>query len=437
MKRKPETSESSVSSYSGTKEQHPGKSYMMPLFLGTIGFLVYYGLFSSFDKTRGYVKDEVVRTLAGVWKLAFFAIIMWSVSDAATLKRKRFVSIGAGMAACGAALLLGVEGLPSIRESLTTRLLIEGVEAIGEALICAGLVAYIRVGTAGDDWRYFRQTTALRIGQNSGMVAALLATGLWDFPKRYSMALLAGRIGIAILLIMMFRTTAINDAPHQVINQKKSSVTARRFYIDVIIGTCAYALFYLVVIGPSAVVNQYQASGMMRWALVLNGGFAAASMITIYFLSKNARKYMPAQRAILKFETRAAVGVIVVIAVWMISLWSIARSSTQTSFCILSLICSGGVLGLFSTAAYVLGELSSGLHGKPELRTRQIVSYLGWARSGPFAALVLISFTKLLQKWEVSWWINVTILESAVLIGSAGVVLGVMQKRNVNFKRRE
>lgn len=432
MKRVPEILELAGDPQIAIEEQPQVQHYLTPLYLATIGFFIYYGLFASVGRTKYYDQNNPLQTLAGVWKLAIFTITMWRVSGAATLNRKRSVLVGTGVAVCGASLLLVVESLYPAWRTLTVRLLVEGVEACGEALICAGLVAYIRAGTAGDDWRYFRQTTALRIGQNSGMVFALIANGCWDaFPQGYPMVLWAMRVLVAMLLIRLVKSVVIRDHPRREIKPEKPSVTRKRFCLDVIAGACAYALFFLVIFGPSSVAAPDTYA--LKLPLGLNGGFAAASMITIYLLSENARRWIPDQDALLKFESMAALGAIVVIAIWMVSLWPFARLSENAGFWKWSLIGSGGVLGLFTTITYVFGELSSGLHGKPEHRAGQIVSYLGWARLGPFAALVMISITKLLSE-RMPWWVTIAILESTVLIGSVGVALGVAQKQKWKIK---
>ena len=150
-------------------------SNVTPFFLGLLGFLVYYGLFASFDRTKDWVSHDALRTLASVWKLLVFSITIWRVGDYARTNRRRFLLWGATLAVCGSALVFVIEGLLPSGQQVFGRLLVESIEAVGEALICAGLVSHVREETLGNDWRYFRITTGLRVGQNTGMVLGILA----------------------------------------------------------------------------------------------------------------------------------------------------------------------------------------------------------------------------------------------------------------------
>src|ERR1044072_5694644 len=191
-------------------------SNVTPFFLGVLGFLVYYGLFASFDRTRGYVDEGVSQLVGTLWKRGIFSITMWRVGDAARTSRKLFLTLGGAFAVGGSALLLAIEmvcpkGFP-LSAQVGMRFLVEGIEAVGEALICAGLVAHIREQTKGNDWRYFRITTALRVGQNTGMVMALLLRDLWTtFTQGYAIILLGMRVGVGILLLQMLQADMIRD----------------------------------------------------------------------------------------------------------------------------------------------------------------------------------------------------------------------------------
>lgn len=403
-------------------------SNVTPFFLGVLGFLVYYGLFSSFDRTRGYTGEGVPQLVGTMWKLGIFSITMWRVGDAARTSRKLYLTLGGAFAVSGSALLLAIEMLcpkgfpPSAQVGM--RFMVEGIEAIGEAFICAGLVAHVREKTIGKDWRYFRVTTALRVGQNTGMVLALLFRDLWTtFTQGYAIILLGMRVGVGILLLQMIQTDTIRNYPRRFEQREKAKITWSRLLLDVIVGASSYALFYLVAMGPSVILKSHYAKVN---ALALNGAFAMIAMVAIYLLAGNANKDRPAKWALLKIEIVAAAGGVVVIAVWMISfVFSISGSTFL-------LISTAGLLGLFTTSTYVLSELSSGLYGKPKNQSAQIVAYFGLARLGPIIALVMILLTEAAKKYAL--WSAVAILEVSVALGCAGIVLGVLKKWKLEEK---
>jgi MFS family permease len=404
-------------------------SNVTPFFLGLLGFLVYYGLFASFDRTTGWVSHEALRTVASVWKLLVFSITMWRVGDYARTNRKRFFLWGATFAVFGSALLLVLQIWSPSGQQMFSRLLVESIEAVGEALICAGLVSHVREETLGNDWRYFRITTGLRVGQNTGMVLAILAgIYLWGWiPRGYSIALLGLRIGVAILLIRMVRTGLIRDYPRQHVIRRRCAMTLKVLFFDVIVGACSYALFFLVAMGPSVAIDQkrYQ----VHSAFALNGAFALIAMVIIHLLASNVHNSMPAKRALLKFEIRATIGAVMVIASWMILFWT--SISGDTFFL---LVCAG-LLGLFTTSTYVLSELSSGLYGKPKDQTAQLVSYFGLARFGQIASLVMILLSKQAKMAEMlSEKTAAAIVEICVALGCAGIVLGVVKKWKLDEK---
>ena len=403
-------------------------SNVTPVFLGVLGFLVYYGLFASFDRTRGYVNEGPLQLVGTMWKLGIFSATMWRVGEAARTSRKLYLSLGGAFAIVGSALLLAIEifspaGTPASAPAslqVALRFLVEGIEAVGEAFICAGLVAHVREETMGNDWRYFRVTTALRVGQNTGMVLTLfLGTRLelWKhYAEQYATVLLGMRVCVALLLLRMIRGSALANLPR--VKREKKSVTLDRLVLDVTMGASAYALFYLVAIGPSSLVQGYDKCQ----AIALNGAFALIAMIAIYLLANNADKQLPAKSALLKIESIAVIGGVVVIAGWMISLWY------RTPY---SLLIGAGLLGLFTTSTYVLSELSSGLYGNPKNQAAQIVSYFGLSRLGPIVALVTILLTQAAH--------SAVPLSTAAVLGCAGIVLGVVQKWRIESKggRRE
>jgi MFS family permease len=404
-------------------------SNVTPVFLGLLGFLVYYGLFASFDRTKGWVTHDVLRTVASVWKLLVFSITMWRVGDYARTNRRRFFLWGATLGVCGSALLLFMKGISPSGQQMLARLLVESIEAVGEALISAGLVSHVREETLGNDWRYFRITTGLRVGQNTGMVLAILAgTILWDrFPRDYSIALLGLRIGVAILLIRMVKTGLIRDEPGQPVIRRRCALTLKVLFFDVIVGASSYALFFLVSMGPSVVINHDRYE--VPKALALNGAFALIAMVAIHLLAKNVNTSMPARRALLKFEIRATIGAVLVIASWMILFWT--SISGDTFF----LLVSAGLLGLFTTSTYVLSELSSGLYGKPKDQAAQLVSYFGLARLGPIVSLVMILLSKEAKAADMlSDKTAAAIVEICVALGCMGIVLGVVKKWKLDEK---
>ena len=398
-------------------------SNVTPVFLGVLGFLVYYGLFASFDRTRGYVNEGPLQLVGTMWKLGIFSATMWRVGEAARTSRKLYLSLGGAFAIVGSALLLAIElfspsGTPASTPAspqVALRFLVEGIEAVGEAFICAGLVAHVREETLGNDWRYFRVTTALRVGQNTGMVLTLfLGTRLqlWaHFAQQYATVLLGMRVCVALLLLRMIRGGAIRNLPR--VKREKKAVTLDRLVLDVTIGASAYALFYLVAIGPSSLVAGYDKCQ----AIALNGAFALIAMIAIYLLANNADKKMPAKFALLKIESIAVIGGVVVIGGWMISLWY------RTPY---SLLIGAGLLGLFTTSTYVLSELSSGLYGNPKNQAAQIVSFFGLSRLGPIVALVTILLTQAAH--------SAVPLSTAAVLGCAGIVVGVVQKWRIESK---
>jgi hypothetical protein len=205
----------------------------------------------------------------------------------------------------------------------------------------------------------------------------------------------------------MIRIGALRDDPRGLIAREKSEVTWDRLVLDVIIGASSYALFYLVAIGPSVLVNNYDKCP----AIALNGAFALVAMVAIYLLANNADKKMPAKFVLLKIESIAVIGGVVVIAGWMVSLWYRIPDS---------LLIGAGLLGLFTTSTYVLSELSSGLYGNPGNQSAQIVSYFGLSRLGPVIALVTILLTQLAN--------SALPLSTAAALGCTGIVLGVVQK---------
>lgn len=390
-------------------------SNITPVSVAVLGFLVYYGLFASFDRTVGYVDNSNLRLIATMWKLVVFSSTMWGVSTAARSNRKRFLLLGAVFAVCGSALLLAIEHFsPSELQTwpyLLKRPLVEGIEAVGEALICAGLVAHVREETSGDDWRYFRVTTALRVGQNTGMVLSLFLGSHWqlwkNFAQDYAVVLLGMRVGVAVLVVRMIRMGALRNEPGEMVVREKSEVTWDRLILDVIIGASSYALFYLIAIGPSVLVKDYEKCP----AIALNGAFALIAMVTIYLLANNADKKKPPMLALLKIESIAVIGGVAVIAGWMVSLWYRVPDS---------LLMGAGLLGLFTTSTYVLSELSTGLYGNPKNQSAQIVSYFGLSRLGPVVALVTILLTQLAN--------SALPLSTAAALGCTGIVLGVVQK---------
>jgi hypothetical protein len=399
-------------------------SNVTPVFLGVLGFLVYYGLFASFDRTRGFVNEGPLQLVGTMWKLGIFSATMWRVGEAARTSRKLYLSLGGAFAIGGSALLLAIEifspnETPASAQA-ALRFLVEGIEAVGEAFICAGLVAHVREETLGNDWRYFRVTTALRVGQNTGMVLTLfLGTRLelWKhYAEQYATVLLGMRVCVALLLLRMIRGSALANLPR--VKREKKAVTLDRLVLDVTMGASAYALFYLVAIGPSTLVQGYDKCQ----AIALNGAFALIAMVVIYVLANNADKQLPAKFALLKIESIAVIGGVVVIAGWMISLWYRTPSS---------LLIGAGLLGLFTTSTYVLSELSSGLYGNPKNQAAQIVSYFGLSRLGPIVALVTILLTQAAH--------SAVPLSTAAVLGCAGIVLGVVQKWRIESKggRRE
>src|ERR1043165_2342887 len=399
-------------------------SNVTPVFLGVLGFLVYYGLFASFDRTRGFVNEGPLQLVGTMWKLGIFSATMWRVGEAARTSRKLYLSLGGAFAIGGSALLLAIEifspnETPASAQA-ALRFLVEGIEAVGEAFICAGLVAHVREETLGNDWRYFRVTTALRVGQNTGMVLTLfLGTRLelWKhYAEQYATVLLGMRVCVALLLLRMIRGSALANLPR--VKREKKAVTLDRLVLDVTMGASAYALFYLVAIGPSTLVQGYDKCQ----AIALHGAFALIAMVVIYVLANNADKQLPAKFALLKIESIAVIGGVVVIAGWMISLWY------RTPY---SLLVGAGLLGLFTTSTYVLSELSSGLYGNPKNQDAQIVSYFGLSRLGPIVALVTILLTQAAH--------SAVPLSTAAVLGCAGIVLGVVQKWRIESKggRRE
>ena len=404
-------------------------SNVTPFFLGLRGFLVYYGLFASFDRTKDWVSHDALRTLASVWKLLVFSITMWRVGDYARTNRRRFLLWGATLAVCGSALVFVIEGLLPSGQQVFGRLLVESIEAVGEALICAGLVSHVREETLGNDWRYFRITTGLRVGQNTGMVLGILAgTTLWSsIPREYSIALLGLRVGVAILLVRMVRTGLIRDYPGQQVIRRRCALTLKVLFFDVIVGACSYALFFLVAMGPSVAIDHDRYK--VPKAFALNGAFALLAMVIIHLLAKNVQNSIPARRALLKFEIRATIGAVLVIASWMILFWTSISGGT------FFLLVSAGLLGLFTTSTYVLSELSSGLYGKPKDQTAQLVSYFGLARLGPIVSLVMILLSKEAKAAEMlSDTTAVAIVEICVALGCAGIVLGVLKKWKLDEK---
>jgi hypothetical protein len=175
--------------------------------------------------------------------------------------------------------------------------------------------------------------------------------------------------------------------------------------------------------GPAVILKGHYAKVD---ALALNGAFAMIAMVTIYLLARNANKERPARWALLKIEIVAATGGVVVIAVWMISF--VFSISGSTFF----LIATAGLLGLFTTATYVLSELSSGLYGRPNNQAAQIVAYFGLSRLGPIIALGMILVTQAAKSFAM--WSAVAILETSVALGCAGIVLGVVKKWKLEGK---
>lgn len=389
--------------------------------MGIIGLLVYYGLFASYGRLPSFFQEIPEARPLGIPKLIVFALTMWFVAKRAAERRVQYVVLGAIIAIIGSLLLVVIENrwLPlDLASKLIVRMSVEGIEAVGEALITAGLVAFIRLETSGHNLQYFRGTTSLRIGQNAGMVLAVLA-GYLFWPEQsggYSVALLILRV-IALFLVLQFvRARLIDDRVRFLTRPTPDNRlgTKERFRLDALIGTLSYALFYLVAIGSPVIL------GYRPWAfLALNGGFAVLAMCGIFLMSPSARPHLSVRRMLLTIQTVAAIGAGVVIGFWIVSLWLSTGSPISSRWVLLS----AGVLGFFTTATYVIGELSSGLHGKPANRSGQIIHYFALSRTGPVAVLLLILWLPVRSSVSIT---------TVAIIGAvcwAGVIGGVVGKR--------
>ena len=148
--------------------------------------------------------------------------------------------------------------------------------------------------------------------------------------------------------------------------------------LDVIVGASASGLFYLIVFGPMVlfenadITKQYD----QAFTLELNGCFSILSLLIILiFVNLASSKYgftLSFDRIVL-FAKKA---LILNAMFWMVAIIVFYYHPAGASL----LYLAGGVLGLFSTSSYVFGELNSGISGRKDMRTKQVLIYLGLVR---------------------------------------------------------
>jgi hypothetical protein len=352
-----------------------------PLWATLIGFLVYLGLFASYLRYS---------TVLSVWKLLVFTFVLWWVSEHAAAKRRQYLTRGAVTVLVGSLLAALIEShwLPKVSEGgVIARLLVEGTEAFGEALITAGLTAFIRNETISRDGMYFRETTALRLGQTVGIVvAAQCFEWLW---RKHSLSSLVGLVVLRVLVLLMILRFVCKRSVADPSNNETDSGTENlnaittRLRRDLLVGTASYALFFLTAFGAPAVLQDGREK-----ILLVNGAFAIVSMCVIFFASYTARGRTATKQTLLTFQTITGTSTLIVTLFWTVALWLAVLAPKHEATMWLEL--AVGALGFCTTSTYVIGELSSGLHGKQSQRSRQIASYLARARLGPIVALMLI-----------------------------------------------
>jgi hypothetical protein len=400
------------------------KYFVPPAFVALFGFLVYFTLFGSFSRERdpmkvlpGNLNKEWLYSLYSIWKIVVFSFTIWFVNSKAHFTWKNNLFIGCLMTLVAAGLLFFFSYNNNLN-SAPSMFFVDGVSAIGEGLLSAGIVTYVRGYSSNDDFSYSNLTAFLRIGQNCGMVASLfMCKKLWEYlPNAYPALLMLCPFTI-LALSVYFKRIAKGMPPIVCkIENVKLKMNAR-LMMNIIVGACASGLFYLIAFGPMVLFGKEE-TYKSSTTLEINGLFSVASMVVILIIFYLIRTKYGFKLSFEKMVLQTKIALILMVMFWMLSLM-LAYSDHSMVYLI---YITGGVLGLFSTSSYLFGELNSGIKGKKELQTKQVLAYLGFARIGPMISLIIIAVCRFFIDLKLMEnWFAVLLIEFIVLLAITGI----------------
>jgi MFS family permease len=353
------------------------------------GALVYFTLFESFGRDRELITERLkserwLLPLCLMGKIVVFSITIFLAGRKSRNTWKKNLIWGASLACIGSFLLIFSSS--NFKDSLAYIFIVETISAIGEGLVAAGIVTYIRM-YFDNSYAYSKYTVYLRIGQNIGMTAAIFVGSELqeDFSLYYNISLFACAACILILSIYIRKLTR-DLPPVPPSHTKKKTPLSLRLVHNVIVGICASGTFYLVVFGPIAL---YQKSYSYEIVLEINGIFSIIALVFIMAIFNRARNRKDFSSSFQGLERWSNRSLAANIAFWIISLFMQK---------IYWLCVFGALLGLFSTSSYVLNELNSGMIGRKETQIQQVLRYLGITKLGPVTSLLLISISGFLLK---------------------------------------
>lgn len=295
-----------------------------------------------------------------------------------------------------------------VSKNISLIFLLQGFEAIGESLVISSLLACIRKRYA--DALYTRNTYLLRIAQNVGLLITTLVGGiLFENLSNYASILMYMRLFVVLAIISLIRIkteTKTIKAPN-VFEKPKTNI----FRLNVILGACSYALFYILVFTPVTIAKSRNLD-VGYLGIPMNAFFAIIALLLLYIsvqmkLNKHQFKSIRELKLFLiNFQGKAVYGIVSITILWTIFL--IFDS-------LIFMLLLGGIFGLFSTANYVLSETGVGIIQVPE-KSKNIISFLGYSKFGQIIGI----FCPLVIYFEVIG--AKTIISTIVLAGAFATV---------------
>lgn len=383
--------------------------FVSPNLILLFGALVYFTLFESFGRDRDLIVTKLANErwlvpLCLMGKIVIFSLTIYLAGRLSLLAWKKNLIAGALLACIGSFLLIFSSS--NFQDSLAYILVVETISAIGEGLVAAGIVTYIRM-YFDNKYAYSQYTVYLRIGQNIGMTAAILV-GSWlqgKFPRYYDISLFL--CTLCVLALAFYIRTLTKNLPSVPPGPKKEKIPLSISLVhNIILGICASGIFYLIVFGPRTL---YYEDYNYRTVLQINGFFSIIALVIIMAVFNRARNSKDFSSSFHGMERWINRLLAVNIAFWIISLFM-----QQISW----LYVLGALLGLFSTSAYVLNELNTGMFGRKETQIQQLIRYLGFTKLGPVVSLLLMTISGFLLKKNFAT-IQGIIITFAVVAGLA------------------